>query len=172
MEQQMLIKYIVVDGEEIYDDFAEQLIDRLNRVKDIQIVEQTKDEAVQAICVSALDYANRAAPQIELLFKDIYRGATNESWDKLSELFNGIQWLYDTCTALASDWVNLPQSEAFVTYTQAIDQLMPNISLAVENKDEVSIADLIQYEFLPVFNELHDNLQQINDSEVVRNDVN
>jgi hypothetical protein len=112
-------------------------------------------------------YLLRAIPAVETLAGEFYQGPSQESWLRLNELAEGLQWLLQT------DWI-MRESGRWPSSTQD-DQRMSDalreLEQAVEAEDAVLVGDLIAYEILPFFREMSSKVSQLIDEEVVRDDL-
>jgi hypothetical protein len=171
-EQQLIIKYITMDGQEVHDDYAEELLDRLGHIQDVRIVDQTREQASQQICLTAANYLERALPQIQLLFTELYQGPTSDSWDRMTQLIDGLQWLYETSNLLVLEWQQPSLKHFFDSFIQKMDMVVPDLVSSMETRDAISIADIVKYELFPALEEMQRGVQQIIDNKVVKSDVN
>jgi len=171
-ERKLFIKYITIDGREVYNDFENELLDQLVQVEDVRVFGQTHEEATEEVYLSMSSYLERVLPQVQLLYTGLYQGADSNEWDRLTDLFDGMQWLYETCSVLAADWKNSPWNQRFNAYVQLIDAMVLELVPAMENIDAVSLADILKYELFPAYQGLQREVQLIIDEKVVKPDVN
>jgi hypothetical protein len=171
-ERRLVIKSMIIDEQEVYDEFEDVLLDRLNDIRIVHIIEQTREEAANQVCLSAASYLDRSMPQMQLLYTELYQNSTADTWDRLTQLIDGLQWLYDISDLLSKENLELSLNDRFHFFMQKVNAIVPDLVPALENKDAIAIADIIKFELLPAFRDLKDGLQHIIDNKVVRADVN
>jgi hypothetical protein len=109
----------------------------------------------------------RAIPAVETLAGEFYQGPSQESWLRLNELAEGLQWLLQTDWIMRESgrWPASPQGD------QRMSDALRELEQAVEAEDPVLVGDLIAYEILPFFREMSSKVSQLIDKEVVRDDL-
>lgn len=134
-------------------------------------------ELVNETILSANNYINNAIPLINKLSDEFYQQPDNNSWEQLSNLFEGMQWIIQTLTQIDSinDLNSIINYEKWNEYVQAVSQLneiIPEIESSIINKDNILIGDLLLYEIVPTFEEMLNKLQFLKPNVVVNEDAN
>jgi len=162
----LYISYMIIDGEEIYEDYDEYLLEHGKDIEEIVVKARTLKELVLEVLISSDQYIKRMAPAVQVLADDFYREEV-EVWDKLSQLIEGIQWLMDSFTMidriptlidLIGDYV------AWNEYAQNIKALQEMVAVMeepIQFKDSILLADLIKYEILPLLASMQNKLKKI-----------
>ena len=159
-----------IDDQIIYDidECLEYIQDHLASIQYLELIAGTEREIQDDRLLDANAYLLRAIPAVETLAGEFYQGPSQESWLRLNELAEGLQWLIQT------DWI-MRESGRWPSSTQD-DQRMSDalreLEQAVEAEDAVLVGDLIAYEILPFFREMSSKVSQLIDEEVVRDDLN
>lgn len=159
--------YMIVDGEEIYDEFEFYLEDNIKFIEEVKIVMLSTKDIVRDNLITIDEYVERAGPIINSLADKFYREPDTDSWSEISELFEGIGFIFHTLETIdGMDNLNeiVPDYEAwneYVVKVRSLDDVIKELSSAVENKDTVLIGDLLSYEIVPVFEEMKDKLNTL-----------
>lgn len=163
----IIFSHLIIDGVEIYDDFYDYFLNNIKNIEEVIIVTKTKKEISKEIILSTIDYIGRAIPEIENLSDQFYKTPSDESWNKLVDLFEGIKWILDTFIMIDSnkqlkDIVN--SYEEWNLYAQdiySLKELLGEFEEILENSDYVSIADILSYELIPLFKNMRDKLEKV-----------
>lgn len=157
-----------IDGNEIYEDFQDYIMEHIDQIEVIDILVQTTEEMTHQILLATEQYLERAFPEMERVSTEFYQGPSSESWDLLSQLTEGIEWIYQMMQAVGNTETNHDQQLQLKAIAGKLDQLMPDFSDAIQIKNFVGIADAVRYELIPTLQELQDLLKQTIDNKVVR----
>jgi hypothetical protein len=167
---QYYVSLMLIDGIEIFEEYQEYITDRLTETLDINISLVTKQEMINEIVGSTESYLERAIPEIQALVAEFYQGPTSETWDKFSELLEGIQWIHQMIHSMDIVEESSIEWGQFISIAQKLDEVSIQMQEAVEHKDVVQLGDQLNYELLPQLQDLQEKLQQI--SKVVNKNVN
>lgn len=163
----IIFSHLIIDGVEIYDDFYDYFLNNIKNIEEVIIVTKTKKEISKEIILSTIDYIGRAIPEIENLSDQFYKTPSNESWNKLVDLFEGIKWILDTFIMIDNNkqLKNIVNSyEEWNLYAQdiySLKELLGEFEDVLENSDYVSIADILSYELIPLFKEMKEKLEKV-----------
>jgi len=161
---QSVFSHLIVDGEAVYENFAEYLHNNLDNIKLVQVQFMTLREYMQSVLISASEYLQRAIPAVEQLADTIYTQVDSDAWQQISQLIEGIQWLQNSFEAMdklpnLADLVN--DYAQWNLYSQALSELVETvttISEPLKYADQVSVGDIMLYEIKPAMEKLHANL--------------
>jgi hypothetical protein len=164
--------HFIINDKEIYEDPEYYLSENLYQIKKIEVIAKTAKELINDVLLTAEEYIERAMPEIQILIKEFYNTPSSKSWDKFVQLLEGIQWLNQIMTSLEelrerpSNWM------CYIECYRTLQDEMKNLEEALEFKDHVLVADIIQYEIYPVFETLLIEIQKTIGTEERRNKVN
>lgn len=164
--------HFCIDNVEIYDEFETYITDHLNDIQVISVVAKTITELTNEVLLSLEQYLINALPEIELLATNIYQNSINTTSERFTQFIEGLVWISDAIanidsrTEKPSNW-----NQVIVTVTSLQQELL-SFEGAINNQDAVLIADIIQYEILPILKTLQQDIALVVDSEVNRNDTN
>lgn len=167
-----LLSSVIVDGLEIFGDYEDYLLDKLSQVETILVSFQTRKESLDDALLLAAGYLERALPSIKELSAEFYKGATAETWKQLEQFLEGMQWLGELIKNMEQSAHLFKSWKTGVSIPFNFTEIINNLNQAVSNSDLILIADSLKYEFIPLLNNLSEDIQRTIDSEVVRNDLN
>lgn len=169
-ENNLAFSHFVVDDVAVYDNYAEFLAENIQTISTVIAEVKTPDEMLTEIIHSAYTYLERGIPALEHLARGFYQGAAKEAWLGFEQMLEGLQWInqvvYQMEQNKAADQ-RLDKLEEF-----DLKSLLADLEQAVENKDTVLIADILNYELLPRYNGLRNLLAAILDIEVMPSGAN
>lgn len=170
--------HLQVDGYEVYKDFYNYFFDNIKNIEEVKVIVKTFNEFSRSIFDTTIDYLKNSIPEIEKLSNEFYKSPNKESWTKLIDLIEGIKWIMDTFTLV--DKNNnigniVKKHDIWNSYTKnifSLRELLKEFEEILENKDLVSIADILFYEIIPLFNEMLNKLNELIHTEVNVSDFN
>ncbi|USK69971.1 hypothetical protein [Peribacillus asahii] len=172
LSDQYYFSHLIVDGEEVHEDPESYLVECLESISRIEVVSKTIREFVSEVLLLAEDYLKRAIPEMTALIDGFYQSPNADNWKNFSDMLEGMQWLnqiiglIDQAKARPNNW------DECIKLAAQLDMELKNLEEAVKNADSVLIADMIQYELIPIYEALAVELKTTIDTEVKRNDTN
>jgi hypothetical protein len=171
LQDRFYFSHLVADGEEILEEPEQYLEQQLANIVSLEIIAIEAKEFINDLLLSAEEYVERSIPHLITLVDMFYNNPSRESWLELGELFEGIQWLssmivtVDQSVARPSNW------DAVVAPATELQGELGNLEEALENTDTVLLADMLQYEILPVFEIFSLEIKTAIDTEGKRHDL-
>ncbi len=170
--EDLYFSHYVADGVEVNEAPKLFLEQNLLTINQLEVISIHAKEFINELLLSSEEYTNRSLPYIKELTDEFYNNPSPSNWNSLGELFEGIQWistmfeLVDQSTVRPSNWDEVTQQ------TIVMKDELENFEEAMKSTDTVLIADLLQYEILPVFETLSILVKQAIDTEGNRHDLN
>lgn len=149
--ENLFFSHLVIDGQDIYENHEVYMAENINVIKEVKVVTNTIEEFVNNLVVTLNDYTARGIPEIEKLINDFYQTPTEESWNTLNQLLEGIDWIYRSIKSIDMTKHSIAGWDEFIKSTASFETELPNLLNAITNRDLILIADIIQYEILPQF---------------------
>lgn len=172
LKNEFYFSHLVVKGIEIWDEPELFLSKELGDIELVQVIAMPAKEFVNDLMLSAEEYVERAIPHIIELFESFYLNPKGNDWTRLAELLEGIQWLSTMIETVANS-IACPESWGeVVTSVATLQEELRNLEEALENTDTVLIADMLQYEVLPVFKDIRKLVKERIDTEGMRHNIN
>ncbi|MEK4146242.1 hypothetical protein NST02_04020 [Robertmurraya sp. FSL W8-0741] len=150
-EKNLFFSHLIIDGQEVYEDHEEYMLAKIEDVKEIEAIVKTVQELIDDVLITLDDYTSRAIPEIKRLVNEFYQIPSENTWLSLTYLLDGIDWLYQSLKKIDQIKHSIVNWGKFVKSIAVFEVELPNLMEAIENKDSILIADIIQYEILPQF---------------------
>lgn len=170
-ENGQIFSHITVDGVDIYDEPVDYLIERGEEVECIEIQTVTAEKFRVDILFSVQEYVDRAVLELENLSGEFYEGATDESWIKLGQLLEGIQWLEKAANFLSTSHSNV-NCQSFISQSMYFGNEMKMLNDAVTQQDLILIGDVLKHELYPRFRSIQQEITLILKNEVQSDVIN
>lgn len=164
--------HLIANGQEITEAPEEYLYQNLTSITELEVVAIEAKKFINDLLLSSEEYIERAMPHITDLFEAFYHNPNRDHWISLSELFEGIQWLASMITTVDHSIVKPQNWTAVFEPAMEMQEELGGLEEALENMDTVLVADILQYEVLPVFEVLAVEIKKANDTEGMRYDLN
>ncbi|MFT8318831.1 MAG: hypothetical protein ABF651_11265 [Sporolactobacillus sp.] len=155
------LSHLIVDGEEIYDNYEVYLNEHGSHIKELIAVTKTLDDFIHDNLQLTKNYLVKAIPTLSSLSESFYQNPSSSNWQELSNLFTGIEWLekmqhvVEQTGKQPDGWLSFKEDLA------KLQQQLLEMETALKNKDQVFIADLLQYEFHPLFMQLAESINKM-----------
>lgn len=163
-ETEYNFSYMIIDGEEIYDEFEIYLEDNIKFIEEVKVIMLTTKEVVRDNLITIYEYVGGGIPLISSLADKFYREPEKDDWNQLGELFEGIGFIFHTLESVDS-MENLNEIVSnyevwneYVSEVKSLNEVINELNSAVENKDTVLIGDLLSYEIVPVLEKMKEKL--------------
>ena len=163
--------HFIVDGIDIFEKHEDYLDINMDRIEKIEVIAKTEKEFVNDILLSAEEYLQRAKPELAALTDGFYATLTAETHTSFAQLMDGLQWLDEMLALLVNSNECPPNRESYIELIQTLQGEIRQLGEAVENSDNVLIADIIQYELTPIFEQLEVIIGETIDTVGIRHDL-
>ncbi|HHW36012.1 MAG TPA: hypothetical protein GXX18_01710 [Bacillales bacterium] len=160
IEKDVHFNYMIVDGQEIYENHEDYLQEHLRLIKEIEIKVNSVQEIINELLVSLNEYTRRAIPEIRNLIDQFYQNPDEHSWNTLQQFLEGIDWIYQTIKSIDHTDKSFQEWDKYIHAIAVMEVELPNLLEAMENRDVILIADIIQYEVLPQFEMIYEETEK------------
>lgn len=167
-----IFSHLEIDGVEVYDDIECYIQNHLIDLSEILIILKTAKEIRNDILVSAEKYLENAMPTLSTLVNEFYNNPSSETWIKFSEMLEGMQWVNQVIVSLDQMQFYPSNWNEYLKLAFSLQQELKILEEAIISGDNVSIADIIQFELIDIYMSLKKEVQKTIDTEGVRIDVN
>jgi len=151
--------HFIADGTEIYEDHEDYITVNVDRIEKLEVIAKTENEFLNDILLSAEEYLKRAKPELASLPDGFYSNPSPETRSNFSQLMEGLKWLDEMLLVIDKSNERPVDWNQCMELSQSMKQEIVNLSEAVDNSDNILIADIIQYEFIPIFESLETALK-------------
>ncbi|MCL1632283.1 hypothetical protein M3N64_10070 [Sporolactobacillus sp. CPB3-1] len=157
IDQDMYIHTCLADDRDVTDDWQSYLKEHWATIHELTIQTEPLSDLIHENLVSAKDYLKRAIPALEALGDRFYQSPSKEDWTSFNDFISGIQWLTQLNTVFSRMQLNASLTSAFAVLHGQLETLNEGVA----NQDYVLIGDCLHYEFLPAFNQLLNEIDQV-----------
>ncbi|MCA1061375.1 hypothetical protein LCL96_20880 [Rossellomorea aquimaris] len=164
--------HLEVDGVEVYSEPEQFLLDNMDRIKNLKIHAKTLQEFIEDSLKTSEEYLSRAIPEVLLLANDYYHNPTEKTWGKFNHFLEGLQWLDQLFVTIVRTNNGLNYWNDYSELTNKLKMGIEELHNAMESSDNVLIGDIIQYEILPIYEDLHQLIKSTLDFEGCLHDTN
>ncbi|MFD0680768.1 MULTISPECIES: hypothetical protein [unclassified Paenibacillus] len=164
----LYVQSIVVDEQEVHVPLDDYILEHIETVDRIEIVTVDHKEMVSSLVSEGTDYLARALPSMNQLADRFYQNPDKETWARLDHFLEAIGW-FDTILGTLSQVFT--EDTNIDTIRNDLQARLVDFQESLLNQDTVLIADMIIYEFMPLFENLQTSLDAIK-NEVKEYDTN
>jgi hypothetical protein len=145
---------IIVNGETLYDDFGDYLTEHFLQVEHVEIMTQTLEQLVYDTSTSTYSYLNGSVQALPQLASGFNSNPTEDTWTKLGSFFEGMAWTIQSMTLLSQHIENADVTSDINAQVSKLIAAASEMEIAVNNKDYVLLADILQYEVMEIYNDI------------------
>ncbi|SFQ96882.1 hypothetical protein [Desulfoscipio geothermicus] len=168
----LFLSCLKVNGKDIYNDFEFYIEEHLNTIQVIEVEVKNRKEWLDDMLLSGARYLERSIPAVQQLADRFYQGPSAGTWTQFAQLLEGVEWLVQLIHGMEQNKLLYPGWGTNITVAASFKEALDNLAEAMENSDTILIADIINYEIMPLLESLMVDVQKTIDSEVKRNDLN
>jgi len=172
LQDNYYFSHLIADGKEIVEDPEVFLTKQVRDIDSLEIIAVAAKQFINDLLLSTEEYTERAVLQLATLTGEFYNNPTAASWAELGNLFEGIQWLVTMIDTIDQSTVRLTNWDEIKTHSSVMQAELGTLEEALVNTDTVLIADILQYEILPAFEAIAQEVKKIIDTEGMRPDLN
>lgn len=157
---ELIFSHLVIDGVEIYEDFADYLQANFQNLKEINLQFLPLQQFIQDILQSTGQYLDGVIATIDNLASAVYNQVDSETWQQIDFLLEGIQWLgetfrvMDSLPNLADMLKDYEQWNLYARDLQELEVVTASLSEPLQFADHVTVGDIMLYEIKPVMERL------------------
>ncbi len=160
-ETEYNFSYMIVDGEEVDDEFEIYLEDNLNSIKEVKIVMMTNKEIVEVSLCNINNFLKSVIPVMKTLSDNFYKEPSAEDWELASNLVEEVRYIIyiresmDDTGSLSALISNYYAWNDYKTQVSTLNNITEEFRLALEQVDTDKIGDMIASEIIPAFEKMN-----------------
>lgn len=166
-EHKLHVSYMVIDGQEIYDDFKSYIVSQLPEICSIDVKLITLEQFTAELIAASYDYSKQAIDNLPGLSAQFYQSPAKQTWEQFHAFLEGIGWMIRLMDVIAATDSMPGQQSVIAEARNVLDGHMNELLQSMENNDHTTVGDLLQYEVLPLFEQLQQTLGQFANEEGV-----
>lgn len=171
LQEGFYFSHLTIDGIEVYENHENYLIENLKYIKKIEVIAKTEKEFVNDVLLSVEAYIKRAMPELKLLPDGFYASPSKNTYETFNNLLEGMQWLDEMFSVVGMSNYSPTNWDKYDNLSKSLKLEIVNLGEAVENTDNVFVADIILYEIIPIFEEISNVVGNTIDTEGIRHDL-
>lgn len=172
LENKYYFSHLNINGIEVTEEPELYLENYLTQLETVEIIAIPAKKFINELLLSTDEYLSRAIPVLKTTAEHFYDVAQVSHWYDIHDLLEAIQWLFamtDTVGESDERPANWRQMEEEVS---KLSDVIKEFEEALENKDQVLIADLLTYEILPIFEDMSAIITQEMDKDEENGNIN
>lgn len=146
-----LIYYVKIDNQVMYQGYEEYLLNHLNTINAIDIVTLSRQESILETEKTLDEYLDRFIDASIELSKKFYGELTEETWNGFSDFIQGLDWIIKALefniVLFQNGGEDIPE---YLLIIENLGAVVTEMDQSLEQQDFVAVADLIQYEIIPL----------------------
>ncbi|MPW24777.1 hypothetical protein GC105_03100 [Alkalibaculum sp. M08DMB] len=164
-KESLEFSHLIIDNNSIYDNFYDNFVQNIDNIQKVEVAIKTITDLVNDTLLSTFKYIENAMPLISELAEEFYQKTNEDTWSQLSDMLEGLQWIIETLTNIdeIKDLKTIVNDYSIWNeYVQAVSNLtniVPELETAMIGKDIILIADILLYEMIAVFENMHAKLK-------------
>lgn len=164
--------HLVIDGEEVYEQFEDKLRDNIDTIKMVEVVLLSVKELLNEIYLTGETYLTNALPEIKVTIDLFYQGASKEPLSKLQQILDALQWIDKLVHSIDQSKQHPVNWDEYLVAITTIRTELDSLEDALKTNDLTLIADILNYEIFPALEALKNAFTVSIDNEGERKDVN
>lgn len=157
----VVLGYLIINGKPIYKDFHNFFAEYAETIDNIEIVIEPLKALINDNFSTVYKYLSNAILQVNNLAEEFYRQPNENTWMKLFDLFEGIQWIIESVIKIGkiedieNSVLDYGVWNQYVQSVGELSEMIKELEPPMVNKDHVLIGDLLIYEIIPVFQKIY-----------------
>lgn len=162
----------IVDGVSVKEELSKYLSVRIKETKEIEVVTQSVENLILETIDLAYTYIQNGIPQIQKLASEFSTKPDTLTWQKLSDLMEGIDWLLasmEKINVLKSLESTISDYISWTKYAQITYNLTPaikDLDSALRNKNNRKVCQILSRQIVPAFEMMADQLYHLIPSQI------
>lgn len=156
--QEKLIHCVIIDGQEFYDGYDVEIMNRFHSIGTIHIKTISKEETIALTVNEIREYNQKLLLKLDDISDPFYGEIRPADWDLFASFIQGVDWLYKSIGLVKEMIVQTSLNKENERY---IEKLLDNVKAqvsqleaAIQSNDYVTAGDTIKYEFETICKEI------------------
>ena len=164
-ETEFNFSYMIVDSEEVYDEFENYLEENLESINEVKIQMLTNKEIVTDNLNDINNYVKAVLPMMKTISDNFYNEPDAENFERASNLIEEVRYIkyiresIDDMGSLSELVCNYYAWNDFTVQVGKLNNVPEQFRVALENVDTDKIGDMISSQIMPAFENMHEKLE-------------
>lgn len=146
-----LFSHMEINGKEFVGEISEYLNENITSIEKIEIFVKSYESAISQTMSDAINFLTTIQPEIRLIANQFYQGSTEDTWTSLEKLLENAEWLSELLILITKNNTWPDQKETITGLIHDFNEDLLQLNQALVNHDPILIADILGYEFIPLF---------------------
>lgn len=167
-----ILSHLIIDNTEVFNDIEEYIERNIQHIQEIQIISKSTKEYINDTLLLTENYLQNGKTMVERLAENYYQSVSDEDRTQFQDLTEGLSWLTSTLVYIDTLKERPSKWEEYAVVYHELEKMIESLAEAVEDNDDVLIADILQYEIATIYEELNNLITETIDTEGSRPDAN
>ncbi len=150
IKMERLVHYVIINNQIMYDGYEEYIMNNLNTINELNIVTLSRQESIQVTEKTLDEYLDRFLDASMALSKQFYGSVAEETWSDFSDFIQGLDWIIKALEFNIVLFNNEGEAKFYQLTIENLGAVVADMDQSLEQQDHVAVADLIQYEIIPL----------------------
>lgn len=114
----------------------------------------TIDVAMFQTISDANEFLIAVQPELKFVSQQFYQGPSEDTWSSLESFLENMEWLTELLSFMVGNNTWADQRKVIESLIHELNENLLQLNQALMNNDCVLIADIIGYEFIPLFQKM------------------
>lgn len=166
-ETEYNFSYMIIDGEEVSDEFEIYLEENLKTIKEVKVIMMTNKEIVDDNLYNINNFLKSAIPIIDTLSDNFSKEPSAQDWKLASNLIEEIRYIIyiresiDDMGSLSELVCNYYAWNDYSIQVSKLNNVPEEFRKALEEVDTKKIEDIISSKITPAFKEMNTKLDTL-----------
>lgn len=155
-EKNEVIQYIEIDNQRVIQDFEQNIVQHFYKMRELRVSTISEQQLLLETIDEAVRYLSKMQGEIDHISTMFYGEMKGEGWQKFSQFTEGLEWIFMTLQSTVyliekNQIEGLAKREELLKVRESYESNIKELEEALNNQDFVTVGDLIEYEFKPLF---------------------
>lgn len=155
-EKDEVIQYIEINDNQIVQDFEQNIIQHFDSIRYLRVSTVSEQHLLLEAIGEAVSYISKMLDEIDSISTMFYGEIKGDEWRRFSHFTKGLEWIYMTLQSteflIKKHGIDgITDHEELLKVRDSFESRINELEEALNRKDFVTVGDLIEYEFRPLF---------------------
>lgn len=153
-----VIQCVEINGQKLFLNFEQNIVQNFNDISELNILTISEHQLLEETVQETTNYLSTMLNEIKNISAIFYGELKEREWEKFSQFVQGIEWIYVTIQScdylikkLRVETINYDQLNSI---KERLEIHIRDLEDCLNNNEYITVGDLIEYEFDPLFTEL------------------
>ena len=163
--EKTVVEYIEVNGEKFYSNIEKVIVDNFERIQSLNIYTISEVNLLKETISELSQYTEKMLSESGNIGDLFYGEMDEDKWNKFFSFSQGLEWMFQALNSITFLMDNNNFQRDHIIRVQNVEkQFEEKVTLlaeAIQSQDITSVGDIVNFEFLPIFEEITDMFKDI-----------